>query len=139
MPADEAFIGSVRRYANHLRQEGLVDSLFIDGLLETAVDDVSASRVLDALKEAHARALGAERVSAVRQTAARRHKDAGWDNMVWGGLLCLGGLAVNAALFVSAGAHGAHLILIGAPIYGAVRFFSGLAQHLDEARCTRLD
>lgn len=129
MAEDGGLVGSVRQYADHLRHEGLVNGDVIDRLIEDVVDEKSAYKVLEALKEAHATALG--RVSARRRVdvSSRSLRDAGWSNVVWGGLCIVGGIGASVFLEMVLRVPAiSGLVGLGLGIWGLVLFLKGLSQ-----------
>jgi hypothetical protein len=54
---------------------------------------------------------------------ARRH-------LIWGGLWCLGGLAVTLLTYLTAAPGGTFVVAYGAIIYGLVRLVRGLREYL---------
>lgn len=135
MAEDGGLVGSVRQYADHLRQEGLVDEAIVDRRLETVVDEKSAYRALEALKEAHATALAKVNTKVRLEASSKALKDAGWHSMVFGGLCLVAG--IGASVFVEIGLR---LFAVRAPaisgiaglglgVYGLYLFLKGLSQY----------
>ena len=58
--------------------------------------------------------------------------DAAAQNMVVGGLWCVGGIAVTALTYQAASAQGGHYIIAwGAILFGGLQFLKGLMQSVD--------
>ncbi len=98
-------------YALFSKRDGLSNEAIYNGLLENGLDDLRAKDI----------------VLGIESSAQALYNY--WDSqMIRGGLFFIGGFAVTVVTYTNAVNGGTYVIAWGAIIFGAIRFFRGLAE-----------
>lgn len=112
-PTDEQVVEAVYEYAAEEMEKGTPEAQIKSLLVEKGLDKETAETVVTNLVEYRAQSLRA----------------AGFRNIVFGALWCIGGIVVTAISYSAAvNGGGTYLVTWGAVVFGAVQFFRGLIQ-----------
>lgn len=109
---EEQFVQQVYDFAAGQMANGVPPHQIQANLVEQGLDPESAATVVSNLVSFRSEALRKE----------------GKKNMLYGGLWCVGGIAVTALTFSFAAPGGSYLVAWGAIIFGAIQFFRGMGQ-----------
>jgi hypothetical protein len=114
-PSQQQTVDALYRYAAEQMRAGVAAPQIESQLVAQGLDPSSAATVV--------RNLSAARTNALRA--------AGKKNMLYGAVWCIGGILITALTYSAASQRGGtYFITWGAIIFGAVQFFRGLGQYL---------
>ena len=114
-------VKGVYEHAASLVQKGKTKGQIREDLKSRGLNDEGASVVADSIFELRTQAL----------------KESGQLNMLYGALLCIGGIVVAALIYqiaASSSGSGHYAIACGAIVVGAIQFFRGLAQRAGKSK-----
>lgn len=112
----EKAVEAIYAYGAALLREGKSPNEVEEALVAKGIERKTAEVVVDKLTRTRDTAVVADR------------KERGAKNMMIGGLICVVGIIITAATYSGASGGGRYVIAWGAIIFGAIRFFQGLAQ-----------
>jgi hypothetical protein len=113
-PSEEQVVQAICAFAAERMERGSSAAEVEAMLVEQGLDRESAATVV-------------AKLATIRAEAAH---EAGKKNMLYGALVCIGGIVVTAVTYGSAAASGGgtYVVAWGAIVFGAIQFFHGLSQ-----------
>lgn len=108
----EEYTNQVYDYAAELMRNKTPDKQIVANLQEQGLDEESARVVVNNL-------------AVVR---AQQKRKAGLKNMLYGGLWCIGGIAVTAITYNAASSGGSYVVAWGAMVIGGIQCLGGIIQ-----------